>query len=43
MSITVISLGTEFIENEKEDVSRQDCENAAAKRLLKRLKKCPVL
>lgn len=35
----VISLGTEFIENEREDVSKQDCENAAAKRLLKRLKK----
>lgn len=35
----VISLGTEFIENEKEDVSKQDCENAAAKRLLERLKK----
>ena len=35
----VISLGTEFIENEKEDVSKQDCELNAAKRLLKRLKK----
>ena len=35
----VISLGTEFIENESEDVEKQDCENAAAKRLLKRLKK----
>jgi len=33
----VISLDTEFIENENEDVSKQDCEIAAAKRLLKRL------
>ena len=30
----IISLGTEFIENEKEDVSKQDCEINAAKRLL---------
>lgn len=35
----VVSLGTEFIENESEDVSKQDCENNAAKRLLKRIKK----
>lgn len=35
----VISLGTEFIENEKEDVSKQDCEINAAKRLLERIKK----
>ena len=35
----VISLGTEFIENESEDVEKQDCENAAAKRLLERIKK----
>lgn len=35
----VISIGTEFIENESEDVEKQDCENAAAKRLLKRIKK----
>lgn len=35
----VISLDTEFIENEKEDVPKQDCEIAAAKRLLKRLAK----
>lgn len=35
----VISLGTEFIENESENVKKQDCENAAAKRLLKRIKK----
>ena len=34
----IISLGTEFIENEKEDVSKQDCELNAAKRLLKRIK-----
>lgn len=34
----VISLGTEFIENEKEDVEKQDCENAAAKRLLEKIK-----
>lgn len=33
----IISLGTEFIENE--DVSKQDCETNAAKRLLKRMKK----
>ena len=35
----VISLGSEFIENEREDVSKQDCETNAAKRLLKRIKK----
>lgn len=35
----IISLGTEFIENENEDVSKQDCETNAAKRLLKRIKK----
>ena len=35
----VISLGTEFIENESENVKKQDCENAAAKRLLARIKK----
>lgn len=35
----IISIGTEFIENEKEDVSRQDCETNAAKRLLRRIKK----
>lgn len=34
----VISLGTEFIENENEDVSKQDCEINAAKRLMSRLK-----
>ena len=34
----IISLGTEFIENEKEDVTKQDCELKAAKRLLGRLK-----
>ena len=35
----VISLGTEFIENEKEDVSKQDCETNAAKRLMEKIKK----
>ena len=35
----VLSIGTEFIENEKEDVSKQDCELNAAKRLLKKIKK----
>lgn len=34
----VLSIGTEFIENESEDVEKQDCEINAAKRLLKRLK-----
>ena len=33
-----ISFGTEFIENESEDVSKQDCEINASKRLLKRIK-----
>lgn len=35
----IISLGTEFIENEKEDVTKQDCEMNAAKRLLRKIKK----
>lgn len=35
----VISLGTEFIENEKEDAEKQDCEINAAKRMLEKLKK----
>lgn len=35
----VISLGTEFIENESDEVSKQDCEVNAAKRLLERLKR----
>lgn len=35
----VVSIGTEFIENEKEDVSKQDCELNAAKRLLRKIKK----
>ena len=35
----VISLGTEFIENESEDVKKQDCELNAAKRLMERLKR----
>ncbi len=34
----VISLGTEFIENETENVNKQDCEINASKRLLKRIK-----
>ena len=34
----VISLGTEFIENESADVSKQDCEQRAAQRLLARIK-----
>lgn len=35
----IISMGTEFIENEKEDVDKQDCEINAFKRLSKKLKK----
>ena len=35
----VLSLDTEFIENEREDAPKQDCEINAAKRLLGRLKK----
>ena len=35
----VVSLGTEFIENENENVTKQDCERNAAKRLLYRIKK----
>lgn len=35
----VLSLDTEFIENEEENVEKQDCEINAAKRLLCRLKK----
>ena len=35
----VISIDTEFIENESENVAKQDCETKAAKRLLERLKK----
>jgi len=34
----VISLGTEFIENEHEDAPKQDCELNAAKRLLSKIK-----
>ena len=34
-----LSLGTEFIENESENVSKQDCEINASKRLLKRINK----
>ena len=35
----VISLGTEFIEGEQENISKQDCELNAGKRLLQRIKK----
>lgn len=35
----VISIGTEFIENENEDVSKNDCETKAFKRLAEKLKK----
>lgn len=35
----IVSLGTEFIENETETVSKQDCEINAAKRLFKKIKK----
>lgn len=32
------SILTEFVENENESVSKQDCEITAAKRLMKKLK-----
>ena len=35
----ILSIATEFIENEKEDVSKQDCELNAGYRLLDKLKK----
>jgi len=35
----VISIGTEFIENESEEISKNDCETKAFKRLPERLKK----
>lgn len=35
----IVSLGTEFIENESEDTPKQDCEINASKRLFKRIKK----
>lgn len=35
----ILSLGTEFIENENADASKQDCEINAAKRLLMRIKR----
>lgn len=35
----VISIGTEFVENESQDVEKQDCELNAFKRLAKKLKK----
>jgi hypothetical protein len=34
----VVSIATEFIENESEDVAKQDCERKAFKRLAKKLK-----
>ncbi len=34
----VLSLDTEFIENEREDIAKQDCEVNAAKRLMARIK-----
>lgn len=35
----IISIGTEFIENENAEVSKQDCELNAAKRLLEKIKR----
>ncbi len=35
----VLSIDTEFIENEEENTGKQDCEINAAKRLLGRLKR----
>ena len=35
----VVSIGTEFIENESEDVTKNDCETKAFKRLAEKLKK----
>ena len=35
----VISIGTEFIENEAEDVKKNDCETKMLKRFAERLKK----
>lgn len=35
----MLSLGTEFIEGENENISKQDCEQNAGKRLLHRIKK----
>jgi hypothetical protein len=35
----VLSIGTEFIENESETVAKQDCETKAAKRLMEKIKK----
>ena len=35
----VFSIGSEFVENEKEDVEKQDCELNAFKRLAKKIKK----
>lgn len=35
----VFSIGTEFVENEREDVDKQDCETKAFKRLAEKIKK----
>lgn len=35
----VLSIGTEFVENEKEDIEKQDCELKAFKRLADKIKK----
>jgi len=35
----VVSIGTEFVENESEDVEKQDCESRAFERLAEKLKK----
>ena len=35
----VLTIGVEFIENEDENVSKQDCENRAAKRLMQKVHK----
>lgn len=35
----VFSIGSEFVENEEEDVDKQDCETKAFKRLAKKIKK----
>ena len=35
----ILSIGTEFIENESSDVSKQDCETRAAERMLDRIRR----
>lgn len=37
----IAGIGTEFIENEQENVRKQDCETNAVKRVLKKIKKYP--